>query len=120
MSSTSTAKTPVATSSAAPDDEYYNDDDEESSEELENEKIDPLAIQKLLAQHAVSEPNLIRQLHSHSHIFNAQSTLHCTKENHHPFPHDLISRNDSHIFRFTEVYRSYHKGIFNRRHLYDQ
>ncbi|EAT44960.1 AAEL003720-PA, partial [Aedes aegypti] len=54
VSSTSTAKTPVATSSAAPDDEYYNDDDEESSEELENEKIDPLAIQKLLAQHAVT------------------------------------------------------------------
>ncbi|XP_021699346.1 uncharacterized protein LOC5578857 isoform X1 [Aedes aegypti] len=54
VSSTSTAKTPVATSSAAPDDEYYNDDDEESSEELENEKIDPLAIQKLLAQHAKS------------------------------------------------------------------
>lgn len=55
-SSTSTTKTPVATSSAAPDDEYYNDDDEDSSEELENEKIDPLAIKKLLAQHAVSEP----------------------------------------------------------------
>ncbi|XP_062699338.1 uncharacterized protein LOC109424268 isoform X2 [Aedes albopictus] len=53
-SSTSTTKTPVATSSAAPDDEYYNDDDEDSSEELENEKIDPLAIKKLLAQHAKS------------------------------------------------------------------
>lgn len=53
-SSTSTTKAPVATSSAAPDDEYYNDDDEDSSEELENEKIDPLAIKKLLEKHAKS------------------------------------------------------------------
>lgn len=35
----------------APDDEYYNDDD---SEELDNEKIDPLAIEKVLAKNAVS------------------------------------------------------------------
>ncbi|XP_062544333.1 uncharacterized protein LOC134211470 isoform X2 [Armigeres subalbatus] len=54
-SSTSTSKTPVKTSSAAPDDEYYNDDDEDSSDELENEKIDPLAINKLLAQNASTE-----------------------------------------------------------------
>lgn len=53
-SSASTSKTPVATSSAAPDDEYYNDDDEDDSSELENEKIDPLAINKLLIQYAKS------------------------------------------------------------------
>lgn len=52
--SSTTASAPVSVSStAAPDDEYYNDDDDEdSSEELENEKIDPLAIPKLLAQNA--------------------------------------------------------------------
>lgn len=53
--SSTPATAPVSVSStAAPDDEYYNDDDEDSSEELENEKIDPLAIPKLLAEHAKS------------------------------------------------------------------
>lgn len=53
--SSTTATAPVSVSStAAPDEEYYNDNDEDSSEELENEKIDPLAIQKLLAKNAKS------------------------------------------------------------------
>ncbi|XP_055625653.1 uncharacterized protein LOC129768201 isoform X2 [Toxorhynchites rutilus septentrionalis] len=47
--SSTTARAPSASSTAAPDDEYYNDDDEDSIE-LESEKIDPLAIDKLLAQ----------------------------------------------------------------------
>ncbi|XP_058830335.1 uncharacterized protein LOC131689333 isoform X2 [Topomyia yanbarensis] len=47
--STSTLKTASASSTAAPDDEYYNDDDDDSAE-LEDEKIDPLAIQKMLAK----------------------------------------------------------------------
>uniref|UniRef100_A0A1Q3FM54 Putative gp150 protein n=1 Tax=Culex tarsalis TaxID=7177 RepID=A0A1Q3FM54_CULTA len=47
--STTTTTTSTTTTTVAPDDEYYNDDD---SEELENEKIDPLAIEKVLAKNA--------------------------------------------------------------------
>lgn len=42
-------KTSTSSTTFAPDDEYYNDDIEESGE-LEDEKIDPLAIHKLLEQ----------------------------------------------------------------------
>lgn len=50
VSTTSTTTTTTTTSTTvAPDDEYYNDDD---SEELENEKIDPLAVEKVLAKNA--------------------------------------------------------------------
>lgn len=46
---TSTSTSTTTTTTVAPDDEYYNDDD---SEESEDEKIDPLAIEKVLAKFA--------------------------------------------------------------------
>lgn len=48
--SSSTAKVQSSSTTAMPDDDYYNDDDEDS-EELEDEKIDPLAIKKLLVKY---------------------------------------------------------------------
>ncbi|XP_053685250.1 uncharacterized protein LOC128734881 isoform X2 [Sabethes cyaneus] len=48
-STASTAKISDHSSTPAPDDEYYNDDDEDS-EELDDEKIDPLAVPKMLAK----------------------------------------------------------------------
>ncbi|XP_055530557.1 uncharacterized protein LOC129721700 isoform X3 [Wyeomyia smithii] len=46
---TSTAKASDYSSTSAPEDEYYNDDDEDS-DELDDEKIDPLAVPKMLAK----------------------------------------------------------------------
>ncbi|XP_058466869.1 uncharacterized protein LOC131439631 isoform X2 [Malaya genurostris] len=50
-SNTSTMKSTGSSSTTASDSEYYNDDDDDS-EELEDEKIDPLAIEKMLAKHS--------------------------------------------------------------------
>ncbi|XP_055603114.1 uncharacterized protein LOC129751558 isoform X2 [Uranotaenia lowii] len=57
MTTTKTTAKPAAQTSTiatstttVADDEYYNDDDEEDSQELSNEKIDPLAIEKMLAK----------------------------------------------------------------------